>query len=142
MLQPFPARVQAGIYLLTGVAILSVASYLLDAIAFSNRAEPATYGAGGYMSRFAALRNDLPPGTKTLGYITDMEKDPGDVEFHLTQYAFAPAILDKGAGKGRYAIGNMVKDPTAEFMDKMGVTAVKVYPNGVVLFERKGYIQP
>lgn len=89
------------------------------------------------MRRYEALRSQLPPGIKTMGYITDMEKDPGEVEFHLTQYAFAPAILEKGPGTARYAIGNMVKDPTAEFMEKQGVTAVKMFPNGVVLFERK-----
>lgn len=89
------------------------------------------------MRRYEAMRLELPPGIKTMGYITDMEKDPGEVEFHLTQYAFAPAILEKGVGTGRYAVGNMVKDPTAEFMEKQGITAVKVYPNGVILFERK-----
>lgn len=137
MLQPFPARAQAAIYLLAAVALLSVLSYLLDAISFSNRAEAATYGAGGYMVRYEAMRRELPPGIQSMGYITDMEQDPGEVEFHLTQYAFAPAVLEKGPGKARYAVGNMVKDPTPEFMDKLGVTAVKVYPNGVVLFERK-----
>jgi hypothetical protein len=130
-----PARAQAGLYATLALALVSTLAFLLDAISFDRKNDPESSGAAGYIKRYEVLRRELPT-TNRLGYLTNMEKDPGDAEFHLTQYALAPMVLEQST-KPRYIIGNMVKAPDVAYMDAHGVVALKDYGAGVVLFERK-----
>lgn len=131
-----PARAQAGLYILLVAALYSALGFLLDAIKIDRKTFDDSSPTSTYARRFEAVRKELPPKGRA-GYITDMAKDPGDLEFQLTQYALSPLVLEKSKTP-RYIVGNMVKAPTAEFLDAQGLMMVKDYGSGVILFEKKG----
>jgi hypothetical protein len=128
------AKAQAGIYALLAVAVLSTLSFLLDSIRYFRDNGTELTGSTGYIVRFEALRKDLPPGGK-VGYWTNIPQDPGDLEFHLTQFALAPVILEK-AGQHVYVVGNIAKNPTFEELRTLKFELVKDYGLGVVLYRR------
>ena len=130
-----PARAQAGIYGLLVIALYSSLGFLLDSVKMNRKAEEDSSPTSTYVRRFQKLRGDLPPKGR-VGYLTDMAQDPDDVEFHLTQYALIPLVLEKSKSP-RYIVGNMVKAPTAEFLTAQGLVMVQDYGMGVVLFEKK-----
>ncbi len=134
-----PARAQTGLYCLLAVALYSSFGFLLDGIKIERKAEEGGSPTSAYVRRFEKLRQELPPEIRRLGYLTDMPRDPGDVEFHLTQYSLVPRVLQKADPdkKLKYFVGNMVKPATPEFLAAHGVRQVNDYGLGVVLFERK-----
>lgn len=129
-----PALAQAGLYLLLSLALCSSLSFLLDALSYFRRNGTELSGSTGYIVRFEALRKDLP-ATGSVSYWSNADKDPGDLELHLTQFALAPLLVEKSKTH-TLVVGNMAKDPTAEELRTEGLTVVKDYGLGVVLYRR------
>lgn len=129
-----PAKAQAGLYALLAVALVSSLSFLLDSIAYYRQNGGELTGSTGYIVRFDALRKDLP-ATGRVGYWSNVERDPGDLEFHLTQFALAPIVLEKSKTLP-YVVGNIAKNPTLEELRAQGLEVVKDYGLGVVLYRR------
>lgn len=134
-----PARAQAGLYCLLAVALYSSLGFLLDAAKAERKAEDDSSPTAVYVRRFEKVRRDLPKEVRRIGYLTDMPRDPGDVEFQLTQYSMLPFLLQRQDPKRelQYFIGNMIKPASAEFLTANGVMQVQDYGMGVVLFEKK-----
>lgn len=132
--RPLPAKAQAGLYALLALALISSLSFLLDSIQYFRINGTELSGSSGYIVRFDALRKDLPTSGK-VGYWSNADQDPGDLEFHLTQYALAPVVLDK-TGAHPFVVGNIAKDPKPEELQAKGLALVKDYGLGVVLYRR------
>ncbi len=136
-----PARAQAGLYGLLAVALYSALGFLLDGVKADRKAEDDSSPTSTYVRRFEKLKAQLPASEGRLGYLTDMGQDRGDTEFHLTQYALIPHILEKSKTP-RYIVGNMVKPPEAAFLESQGLTILRDYGAGVILFEKRRAPQP
>jgi hypothetical protein len=132
--RPLPAKAQAGLYALLALALISSLSFLLDSIKYFRMNGTELTGSSGYIVRFDALRKELPTFGK-VGYWSNADQDPGDLEFHLTQFALAPTLLEKTTSH-QLVVGNIAKDPKPEELQAMGLTLVKDYGLGVVLYRR------
>lgn len=134
MQKSLSAKAQAGLYALLVLAFVSSLSFLLDSIKFYRLNGAELSGSTGYIVRFDALRKELPTAGK-VGYWSNAEQDPGDLEFHLTQFALAPVVLEKSKSHP-YVVGNIAKNPTSEELRAQGLAVVKDYGLGVVLYRR------
>ncbi len=132
--QSLPTKAQAGLYVFLAFALISALSFLLDSIRYYRQNGDELTGSTGYVVRFEALRKELP-ATGKVGYWTNAERDPGDLEFHLTQFALAPVVLEK-TKVHPYVVGNIAKNPTVEELQALGLALVKDYGLGVVLYRR------
>jgi hypothetical protein len=91
--------------------------------------------------QMAELKSILPPGT-VVGYLSNIDK--GQIgtgwvvrpkAFYLTQYALAPIIVDYST-EHSLVVGYF--DPPLRFdTDGKGLSLVKNFGNGIVLFRRK-----
>jgi hypothetical protein len=87
------------------VSLYSSVSYLIwtqsvGTVAFDHVAD--------WDARFTPVKETLPIQRGTLGYIPGADFDPSDqdAEYILTQYAFAPFILVRGAGQ-EWIVGSL-----------------------------------
>lgn len=129
-----PAKALSGLYVLLAISLVSSLSFLLDSVAYYRLNGLELSGSTGYIARFEALRKDLPP-TGRVSYWTNTANDPGDLEFHLTQFALAPLLLEKNL-KNPYVVGNIAGDPAPEELTARGLQIVKNYGLGVVLYRK------
>jgi hypothetical protein len=83
--------------------------------------------------RFAPIREIVPPNA-LVGYVSDLATDPTLI---LTaQYALAPRLIVKNPTSG-WVIGNFAHPQDFEaFARAHGLTLVKEFPDGVILFQR------
>jgi hypothetical protein len=83
--------------------------------------------------RFAPIREIVPPNA-VVGYVSDLATDP---TLMLTaQYALAPRLIVKNP-TSNWVIGNFAHPQDFEaFARAHGLTLVKEFPDGVILFQR------
>ncbi len=128
----YPLRTLAGLSI---IALLSV----YGAIQFygeqteRNQTQRDPYKLVDQERRFAPIRDIVPPSA-LVGYVSDLATDPTLV---LTaQYALAPRLIVKNPSSG-WVIGNFARPQDFEaFGRARGLTLVKEFPDGVVLFRR------
>jgi hypothetical protein len=128
----YPLRTLAGLGI---TALLSV----YGAIQFygeqteRNKTERDPYKLVDQERRFAPVREIVPPNA-LVGYVSDVATDP---TLMLTaQYALAPRLIVQNPSSG-WVIGNFARPQDFEsFGHAHGLTLVKEFPDGVVLFRR------
>jgi hypothetical protein len=126
----YPLRTLAGLSI---TALLS----LYGAIQFygeqseRNQTQRDPYKLIDQERRFAPVREIVPPNA-LIGYVSDMATDP---TLMLTaQYALAPRLIVKNP-TSNWVIGNFARPQDFEaFARAHGLTLVKEFPDGVVLF--------
>jgi hypothetical protein len=128
----YPLRTLAGLGI---TALLSV----YGAIQFygeqkeRNQTQRDPYKLIDQERRFAPVKEIVPPSA-LVGYVSDVATDP---TLMLTaQYALAPRLIVKDPSSG-WVIGNFARPQDfAAFARTHGLTLVKEFPDGVVLFRR------
>jgi len=128
----YPWRSLAGVAI---AALLSVAgaTEFYGEQTERNRVERDPYKVSDQVIRFAPVKEIVPPDAQ-VGYVSDVAADPALV---LTaQYALAPRLIVRNPASG-WVIGNFSKPQDfAAFGRGRGLTLVKEFPSGVVLFRR------
>lgn len=131
-------RVLGAILSVAAVSLLSVGRLFIQVSDFYPKA-PVPDGVTDFDGRFAALRGMLPP-KGIIGYLTDPETAPGDVnaqaEYHLTQYALAP-VLVVNSPQQRFVVGNFHRGVTTGGLRDRGFKLVQSFGNGIVLLENE-----
>jgi hypothetical protein len=85
--------------------------------------------------RFQILDTVVPPHTQ-LGYVSD--RPPDEVTIYGIEYAIAPRMLVKDHVPHRFVLGNFFEFADyAEFGRARGLSIVREFPKGVVLYERQ-----
>jgi hypothetical protein len=96
-----------------------------------NKAMNDPYHMAEQEKRFELLEREVPPDAR-LGYVSDLKFDPAVILG--AEYALAPRLLVAKAPH-ELVIGNFSRPQDyAEFGRKRGLTLVKEFPNGVILF--------
>ncbi len=95
-----------------------------------------------YDKRFRAVRQFLPENG-VVGYITD--NDPQEVfsdsyaiqRFYLTRYALSPLVVVNSTDQ-KHVVGDFHNSqPNIKDCESKGLSVVKDYGNGVILFKRR-----
>ncbi|MBL7070634.1 MAG: hypothetical protein ISS26_00470 [Candidatus Omnitrophica bacterium] len=136
-------KIEAGIKVaLLIIFVIAVnAAFLIKDFSFSK------YSIGrdvvtSYDRRYEAMRDSLPD-SGAVGYITD--KEPEELfsdsyavqRFFLTKYALSPLIVVNGIDK-EYVVGDFQGGtPQKEEYDKWGLSMVRDFGKGAILFKRK-----
>ena len=98
-----------------------------------NRTLKDPYHIAIQVQRLEPVRRELPPNTQ-LGYISDVKPDSATIL--TTQFAVAPMLL-VGNAPHEWVLGNFSKPQNyAEFGRAHGLTLVKEFANGVVLYRQ------
>ena len=128
----YPPKTIAGLAL---VALLS----LYGTVEFygeqreRNRTLRDPYRVAIQMERLEPVRRELPPNTP-LGYISDIAPDSAIIL--TTQFALSPLLL-VGSAPHDWVLGNFTKPQNyADFGRAHGLTLVKAFRNGVVLYRQ------
>jgi hypothetical protein len=126
----WPLRTKVAI---GAIAVLSL--YSAVQLYLPQTAPRDDYRVGELIERFKVLDKVVPPDT-LLGYVSDRPPDEATV-FGL-EYAIAPRMLVKDNVPHRFVLGNFFQYVDhAEFGRARGLTIVREFPNGVVLYERQ-----
>ncbi|MCU1272907.1 MAG: hypothetical protein JWO48_338, partial [Bryobacterales bacterium] len=98
-----------------------------------NRTLKDPYHIAIQVQRLEPVRRELPPNTQ-LGYVSDIKPDSATI---LTvQFAVAPLLL-VGNAPHEWVLGNFSKPQDyVEFGRAQGLTLVKQFANGVVLYRQ------
>jgi len=99
------------------------------------------YQIGAQEDRFRALASALPP-TGAIGYVSDRAwgETVGTVMYDGAQYALAPRLLTERWRKldTPWVVGNFSQAvDLAQFASKRGLTVVRDFGSGVVLFRKE-----
>jgi hypothetical protein len=122
---------------LVGVGIAAAFSvygtyYFYDEQTERNKVQANAYQVGTEERRFAAVKNDLPKDGM-VGYVSDL-KDAGVLL--ATQYALVPSLIVERPPSG-FVVANLSRPMDyAEFGRSRGLTLIKDYGYGVVLYRR------
>jgi len=98
------------------------------------------YQIGAQADRFREVASALPP-TGTIGYVSDRASSEtvGTVMYDGAQYALAPRLLTERLRQADtpWVVGNFSKPlDVAGFASKRGLTVVRDFGSGVVLFRQ------
>ena len=121
-----------GMVLLIAFSLLSSARLLTQSLNFRGVVignDETSRFMRHYENRFAELKKMLY-GEKTVGYSTDKAL----ADYHLTQYAIAPIVIDKEKCDG-YSIGSFSSDQSAATAHDGKLSVIKNFGNGVMLFK-------
>jgi hypothetical protein len=128
----YPLRTLAGLGI---IALLSVygAVHFYGEQSERNQAQPDPYKLIDQERRFAPVNEIVPPNA-LVGYVSDR---PTDYTLTLTaQYALAPRLLVPNP-TSNWVVGNFTRPQDfATFGRQRGLTLVKEFPDGVVLFRK------
>lgn len=139
ILSRLPFRTRVGLATIVVFALVSDGQLLAKSLVdYARTSRPSAIDQ--YLTRFVEIRSALP-GRGVVGYVADPRgKDMlhgGDYyrKFHLAQYALAPLIMVDSPDRD-LVIGNFT--PRARPPQLPGMTLVRDYGNGVMLFRRSG----
>jgi len=139
ILSRLPFRTRVGLATVVVFALLSDGHLLAKSLVdYVRTARPSAIDQ--YLTRFSEIRRALPP-RGVVGYLAEPKGREilhgGDYyrKFHLAQYALAPLIMvdspDRDLVVGNFSAGARVPQVP-------GLTLVRDYGNGVMLFRRGG----
>jgi hypothetical protein len=99
-----------------------------------NKVQRDPYQIANQEKRFEALKRELPTG-ELVGYVSDLAPDPAIIL--SAQYVLAPLLFVNLPPHG-WVIGNFSR-PTdyAAFGRARGLTVVKEFPSGVILYRKE-----
>lgn len=128
----YPLKTIAGLSVAAALALYGTLG-LYEEQADRNRTLQDPYHIAAQLQRFEPVRRELPPNTP-LGYISDLKRDAATI---LTiQFAIAPILL-VGDASHEWVLGNFSKPQNyVEFGRAHGLTLVKEFANGVVLYRQ------
>jgi hypothetical protein len=139
VLSRLPVRTRVGLAVTVVFALVSDGQFLVKALVDYVRTSRPT-AIEVYLSRFGEIRTALP-ARGVVGYVAEPKGKEilhgGDYyrKFHLAQYALAPLIIvdspDRPLVIGNFASGT----PPPQ---SPGLSLVRDYGNGVMLFRRPG----
>jgi hypothetical protein len=129
----YPARVKAGVLLITASALFSSVAACLNIHIFAqNPVDTLTL----YSRRFEELRKSLP-AHGTIGYVSDEAGDEATWDYYRTQYALAPLIVEQTT-EHDFVVGNFREGGGAgKIPANSGLILLKDFGNGAVVFGRK-----
>jgi len=128
----YPPKTIAGIVLVALLSLYGTIEFYSEQLE-RNRTSKDPYSIAIQMERLEPIRRDLPPNTP-LGYISDVAPDSATIL--TTQFAVAPMLL-VGNAPHEWVLGNFTKPQNyAEFGRTHGLTMVKAFRNGVVLYRQ------
>lgn len=126
----WPLRTHAAI-----VAIALLSLYSAAKLYVPQSGPRDDFRIGDLRERFQVLDNAVPPNT-LLGYVSD--RPPDEATIFGLEYAIAPRMLVKDNVPHRFVVGNFFQPADyAEFGRTRGLTVVREFPRGVVLYERQ-----
>ena len=132
------ARVCYPLRTLAGLCISAILS-LYGALQFygeqreQDQIQPDPYKLIDQERRFAPVRKIVPPDA-LVGYVSDLATD--STLLLTAQYALAPRLLVKNPTSD-WVIGNFARPQDfAAFARAHGLTMVKEFPDGVILFRK------
>ena len=100
-----------------------------------NKTQPDPYQLAAQQERFEPLDREVPPNV-SLGYVSNLKPDAAIVLG--VQYSVAPRLLVVDAPH-QFVLGNFSRPQDyAEFGRTRGLSLVKEFPNGVVLYRKTG----
>ncbi len=123
-----PLRTLIG---LSGILLLALYSF------FQDRPVPVSdpFRIAELQQRLQGVERDVPRDAM-LGYVSDVA--PDEATIYGIQYVLAPRFIVKDARPHKFVLGNFRQSVDyAEFGRTRGLTLVKEYPQGVVLFEKR-----
>jgi hypothetical protein len=133
-----PVRTRVGLVAIVAFALIADGHLLAKSLVDYVRT-PRPSAIDQYLTRFREIKAELPP-RGVVGYIAEPTGREmlhgGDYyrKFHLAQYALAPVIMvdspDRELVIGNFSTGTRPPPP--------GLSLVRDYGNGVVLFRRGG----
>jgi hypothetical protein len=128
----YPLRTIAGLGLAALLSFYGTIEFYSEQ-ADRNRTLKDPYRIATQVQRLEPVRRELPPNTP-LGYISDIQPDSATI---LTvQFAVAPMLL-VGNAPHEWVLGNFSRPQNyVEFGRAHGLTLVKEFANGVVLYRQ------
>ncbi|MBZ5594426.1 MAG: hypothetical protein LAP39_19465 [Acidobacteriia bacterium] len=127
----YPVKTMAGMAVAAGLSLYGTFAFYEDQT-LRNRNMHDLYHVGEQVQRLAPLNREVAPGT-LLGYVTDLNSSE---QFVAVQYAVAPRLLVDDPPQG-LVLGDFSRSlDYAEFGRQHGLTLMKEFPYGVVLFRK------
>ena len=128
----YPARTLIGVSLAAALSLYAALDFYGEQME-RNKVARDPYQIANQEKRFEPLKNELPRG-EMVGYVSDVTSESAIIL--SAQYALAPLMLVVSPPHG-WVIGNFSKPLNyAEFGSARGLTLVKEFPNGVVLYRK------
>jgi hypothetical protein len=129
------ARHRFAVLSLAVVALVSSFWFLLDVLGVAAQRNPA-FGVAEFESRFAGFPKTDPH--MLYGYVSDNRpNDPSALsEFHLTQYALAPAIIVPSAAQNLVVVNYHSKHLDFKLLRANHLIPYRDFGNGVALCRR------
>ena len=133
-----PSRAQVATITVAVGSLLSIGRLFVQIADFYPTA-PSPDGVTGFDSRFTALGAMLPR-KGIIGYVTDpgvpLDETDAQAEYHLTQYALAPVLVDRSP-EHRFVIGNFHQKVSVGSLRERGFNLVREFGNGIALLENE-----
>ncbi len=128
----YPLRTLAGLGITAALSVYGAVQFYGEQ-SERNQTQRDPYKLIDQERRFAPVKELVPPDA-LVGYVSDLDNDPTLV---LTaQYTLAPRLIVKNPSSG-WVIGNFTRPQDFEaFGRARGLTLVKEFPDGVVLYRR------
>ena len=124
------------------ISVYSSVTYLIANIQAWNPVLITNDGVYDWDTRLSALRDDLPPDVKVVGYISDWDVLPkynypnNETEYVLTQYTMAPVVVARGSDREWVIVNLAPKDFEAWNAAQPSDLDVIKYPNGLFLVHK------
>jgi hypothetical protein len=124
------------------ISVYSSVTYLIANIQAWNPVLITNDGVYDWDTRLSALRDDLPPDVKVVGYISDWDVLPkynypnNETEYVLTQYTMAPVVVARGSDREWVIVNLAPKDFEAWSAAQPSDLDVIKYPNGLFLVHK------
>ncbi len=130
------ARHQFALLSLLTIALVSSFWFLLDVLGTASQGTQS-FGVPAFENRFSEFRKTVRPHT-VFGYLSDNPpNDPSArLEFYLTQYTLAPAIVRASANESQVIMNYHSKQPDAKLLQSNHLVPVQDFGSGVLLCRR------
>jgi hypothetical protein len=131
------ARHKFAVIALAAIALCSTFWSLLDVLGAVSHGPG--FGVGAFENRFDEFRKTVQPHS-TFNYVSDNSpNDPSArLEFYLTQYTLAPAIVKPATDERMVIVNFHDNKPVGKLLQANKLAMVQDFGNGVVLCQRIG----